>query len=141
VKKTNTPNVLNELHEAAAQAQKNAYAPYSKFYVGAALKTSDGNIYSGCNVENASYGGTICAERTAITSAITAEGKIKITDICVVTSGKKPWPPCGLCRQVIMEFATKETKVHVANEKGIQKTYAFKDLLPEAFGPENLEDN
>jgi cytidine deaminase len=130
---------LQNLCDQAHLAQKNAYAPYSKFKVGAAILTSSGHIYSGCNVENASYGGTICAERTAITRAVATEGKIKIKDICVVTSGKTPWPPCGLCRQVIMEFASDQTRVHVANEKGVQKSYLFKDLLPEAFGPENLK--
>lgn len=130
---------IEQLHELAVAARKNSYSPYSHFKVGAALLTESGEVYSGCNVENASYGGTICAERSAIFTAVSREGKIKIKEILVVTSESPAWPPCGFCRQVIAEFSTKKTKVHLANEKKILKTYLFSELLPEAFGPQNLK--
>lgn len=131
-------DVLMDLHLRAIHSQKNAYAPYSHFKVGAALITDNHKIFSGCNVENASYGGTICAERSAIFAAVAAEAKIVIQDILVVTSGQKPWPPCGLCRQVIFEFANQSTRIHLANEQKIFKSYLIKELLPEAFGPKSL---
>ena len=130
---------LNVLHAFAVSVKKNSHSPYSHFKVGAALITEENQIFAGCNVENASYGGTICAERAAIFSAVSASGKIKIKDLVVVTKGQKPWPPCGLCRQVINEFATPKTKIHLADEKKIRRTYFLDELLPEAFGPENLK--
>jgi len=140
--KLNENKNLQLLVTQAALAQKQAYAPYSQFKVGAALLTNSGKIFSGCNVENASYGGTNCAERTAIFTAVTCEGNFQIKDMVVITSGDKPWPPCGLCRQVIFEFSTEKTMIHIAqNHKGIQKiikSYTIKELLPEAFGPKDL---
>lgn len=122
-----------KLHEAAIQAQKNSYSPYSKFKVGSAIKLSNGKIYSGCNIENASYGGTVCAERVAIWKALSEYPGEKITEVLVVTDTKKAWPPCGFCRQVIAEFAAKTVKIHTSNLKGIQGTFSMKDLLPESF--------
>ncbi len=131
---------IEKLHSLATSARQRAYAPYSHYKVGACLVTEAGSLYSGCNVENASYGGTICAERVAIVAAIAAEGPlVKIKEILVVTAEKKPWPPCGLCRQVIAEFATPSTKVHLADEKKVEKTYRFSELLPEAFGPTHVK--
>jgi cytidine deaminase len=98
--------VVESLIEKAKQIANNAYAPYSKFRVGCALITEKGNVFVGCNVENASYGATICAERNAITTAIAEEGTdMIISKIAVVTSHQAAAPPCGVCRQVISEFA------------------------------------
>ena len=131
---------LKKLHRQALKAMKNAYAPYSKFHVGAALATTNGKIFAGCNVENASYGGTICAERSAVVAAVAELGKMQIRDLLVVTRSKTGWPPCGFCRQVIYEFANDQTRVHVANLKGIQASFTVAELLPAAFGPRHLKD-
>lgn len=124
---------LDKAISAAWKAHDNAYAPYSGFKVGAAIvSAASGRIYSGCNVENSSYGATICAERNAITTAITAEGAIGI-DILVVTSDDDPpAPPCAVCRQVISEFAKPDTKVILVSKKG-KVEYKFSDLLPYPF--------
>ncbi|MGZ3744578.1 MAG: cytidine deaminase [Pseudobdellovibrionaceae bacterium] len=127
-----------ELLKRALEGQKNSYAPYSGKHIGAAVLMDNGKIYSGCNVENASYGGTVCAERTAIFKAI-SEGAKKIKEVLVVSSEENPWPPCGLCRQVIAEFANPETKIHLANPQGSSRTLKFIDLFPEAFGPAQLQ--
>ena len=119
------------LKEAAKQAANNAYAPYSKFKVGCALLTKSGNIYTGCNVENASYGLTICAERNAIAQAINAEGTIEIASIVVYTPTPKPTPPCGACRQVIHEFGN--PTVLSFCESSTSNTHTMNDLLPYAF--------
>lgn len=127
-----------ELLKWALEGQKNAYAPYSGKHIGAAVLMDNGKIYNGCNVENASYGGTICAERTAIFKAI-SDGAKKIKEVMVVSSEKDPWPPCGFCRQVISEFASPETKIHLSNPQGASRTLKFIDLFPEAFGPAHLQ--
>ena len=135
----NKKQSLEKLHQAAVQTRNHAYSPYSNYKIGAALYIEGTkNIFTGCNVENASYGGTICAERTAVFNAVSKHGKIKISDICVVSDSKNPWPPCGFCRQVIAEFATAKTQIHIADLKGIKKTFTLNDLLPEAFSPANL---
>lgn len=123
-----------ELLAAALKVRANAYAPYSKFQVGAALIDTNGKIFTGCNFENASYGGTICAERNAI-GALVSAGSRKFTDIVVVTDVEKGCPPCGFCRQVLAEFVVdpEKTMVHVANTKGIVSSYKFSELLPHAF--------
>jgi cytidine deaminase len=100
--------------------------------VASAVIADDGNIYAGVNVENASYGGTVCAERVAIFSAI-ANGAKKINSILVYTNENDPWPPCGLCRQVIAEFMDPKSKVYLANEKGIQSETDFEKIFPQAF--------
>jgi cytidine deaminase len=126
----------------ALQARKHAHAPYSQFHIGAAVLTFDGKIFSGCNIENASYGGTVCAERVAIWKAVSDLGfsrKTKIKEICVVSDSKKPWPPCGMCRQVMAEFCEPKTKVHLANTEGIKETYQFAELLPLAFSGDLLK--
>jgi cytidine deaminase len=120
----------------ATEAMDKAYSPYSKIRVGAAILTENGESFSGCNIENSSYGATVCAERVAIWKAISTLGKIKIKEVIVMT--EKGWPPCGQCRQVIAEFATKDTKIHVCSTAGAQKTYLFSELQPEAFTPDYL---
>lgn len=120
-----------ELKERAFEAAIKAYAPYSKFKVGCALLTSSGNVYTGCNVENASYGLTTCAERNAIASAINIEGEIEIKKLVVYTPTPNPTPPCGACRQVIHEFGNPEIKSYCDGKES--NTYHSKDLLPHAF--------
>lgn len=128
--------------EKACDAQKNSYAPYSKFYVGAALKIKGQNkIYAGCNVENASYGATICAERVAIVSSVITEGKPEYEFLVVVTNTEPAIGPCGLCLQVIAEFCDREMPIYLANPEGIQQKVLFKDLLGSPFSkiPETPE--
>lgn len=121
----------------AKEAMKYAYAPYSGFSVGAAVLTSDGRIYSGCNIENASYGATNCAERTAIFKAV-SEGCSSISKIAVVCSSGHYAYPCGICRQVMAEFATEDMQVILEDvDKGILEL-SFKDILPEAFTGKEL---
>src|SRR5260370_13825790 len=120
------------LLDAARAAKQRAYAPYSKFYVGAAVLTQSGNVYTGCNVENASYGLTNCAERTAIFSAVAAEGpETKIRAVAVTNAAKVACSPCGACRQVIFEFGPNATVVF-QGQKGFV-SMAAGDLLPSGF--------
>ncbi len=128
-----------KLFDQAVKAQKNAHAPYSKAHIGSAVLMEDGQIFSGCNVENASYGGTVCAERVAIWKAISNGSNKVIREILVVSDADQPWPPCGMCRQVIAEFGTPETVVHTSNLKGKIKTFKFGDLFPESFNPAFLD--
>lgn len=130
---------LRDLKAEAEKARRKAYAPYSEFKVGASLLTADNKIYSGCNVENASYGGTICAERTAILKAVSEGAATPIRAIHVVSSSKEPWPPCGLCLQVMSEFCTPSTVVMISGQKGQEKMFHFRDLLPESFDPQYLK--
>jgi cytidine deaminase len=127
-----------KLFAAAMATQKMAHAPYSGFHIGAALLTQEGKIFSGCNVENASYGATICAERVAIFKAV-SEGPCEIKEILVLADGTAVWPPCGMCRQVISEFAKPDTKVFLANTEGAIKAYEFSEIFPFAFGAEFLK--
>lgn len=118
----------------AWKAWDNAYAPYSKFKVGAAIvSAATGRIYNGNNVENSSYGGTICAERSAVLSAIAAEGKIGIDLIVVVSDDDPPAPPCAICRQVLSEFSRPETKVLLISKNGKEFEYSFSQLMPYPF--------
>ena len=131
-----SPKMSADLINQAIAAQKKAYCPYSHYQVGAALLTKSGKIYTGCNVENASYGLTICAERTAIFKAV-SEGEKEIEAIVVAT--KDGGMPCGACRQVLNEFNPKMTVIS-ADEKGnIHSDTVLNDLLIKAFGPANLE--
>lgn len=129
---------IKALHKEAVRARQMAHAPYSKFKVGAALKGKKGTSFLGCNVENASYGGTVCAERVAILKAVSS-GVSKFTDIVVVTDTPNPASPCALCLQVMAEFFQSDTKIWVADTKKIHDVYKFKDLLPLPFGPSELE--
>ena len=120
-----------ELIARAREARENAYAPYSGFKVGAALLAASGRIYSGCNVENVSYGATLCAERAAVCAAITA-GERKLEAIAV-TAGGVPVSPCGICRQILSEFSQDGT-LEVCCDGGENiKVYSLRELLPEAF--------
>lgn len=123
-------NQVNRLIEQAREGMSHSYAPYSGFHVGAALKTADGQIFTGCNIENASYGDTICAERAAIFKAV-SEGCREFTDIAIVCSGDRFPYPCGMCLQVMAEFMP-QGRVHVANGDEV-RTFAVSELLPQAF--------
>lgn len=125
-----------ELMKAAREAREKAYVPYSRFKVGAALLTEDGQIYTGCNVENASYGLANCAERTAIFKAV-SEGHRRFTAIAVIADTEGPCSPCGACRQVMSEFGG-ETKVFLTNLKGDVSETTVAELLPGAFREEDL---
>lgn len=124
-----------ELLEAARLAAKSAYAPYSNFRVGAAIQSEDGVIYVGCNVENASYGLSMCAERNAVGAMISATEGRKIKKVSIASPDAKPCMPCGACRQVLREFGCEE--VIVEHNAGIV-SYAFEEILPHSFGPESL---
>ncbi len=130
---------LESMHREATQARLHAHSPYSKYKVGASIRLTSGETFAGCNVENASYGGTVCAERVAIFSAVAAKGTMQISDVVVVTDEKSPWPPCGFCRQVIAEFATPATMVHIADTQKIHRSVKFSDLLPDGFTPDHLK--
>lgn len=125
----------NALLKAARKVQKNSYSPYSGYKVASAILFEKNKIFAGINVENASYGATNCAERTAIFSAVAA-GYKKIQAVLVLTD--KGWPPCGVCRQVISEFANEETLVLIADKSGIQERILFRDLLPSSFKKSHL---
>ncbi len=127
-----------KLHVAAKHAHGRAYAPYSKFQVGAAILADDGKIYSGGNVENAAYPNGVCAETSAI-SAMVLGGARKIREIAVVAGGKKLVTPCGGCRQRIAEFADPETPVHICGPEGLKTTFTIAELLPASFGKRNLK--
>jgi len=127
----------NDLIKAATDVRENAYAPFSKFKVGSALLTDDGSIVVGCNVESASYGLTVCAERVAIWKAISV-GKTKIRRIAVVADTEELTPPCGACRQIIWEFGG-DIPVIFANLNGKNETIQMKDLLPRAFDTKFLK--
>ena len=126
-----------ELIDAATKVREHAYAPFSNFRVGSAIETDDGQIIDGCNVESASYGLTVCAERVAIWKAI-SEGKRKIKHIAVVADTEELTPPCGVCRQIIWEFGG-DIPVIMANLKGKVETVQMKDLLPRAFDTKFLK--
>lgn len=115
----------------AAAAMKRAYAPYSHFKVGAAIEAADGSIFTGCNIEDAAYSTTCCAERVALFKAV-SEGKRVFRSIAVIASGKKPCPPCGTCRQALVEFM-RDMEVVMANTRGAVKISSLKQLLPESF--------
>jgi cytidine deaminase len=116
----------------ASEAAQNAYSPYSKFKVGACVLYEDGKIYAGCNVENASYGLTLCAERTAISSAIADGQKSKLVAVAIYSPNAKLCYPCGACRQWIAEFA-KDASVIIENSEGNPQTFSIKELLPYSF--------
>lgn len=131
-----TEQEIKDLIKAATEARENAYTPYSNYKVGAALLTKDGKIYKGCNVENASYGLTNCAERTAIFKAV-SEGDRDYKAIAIVLDADEYGAPCGACRQVIREYGT-EIDVIMATISGKYKILKIKDLVPYSFGPDNL---
>jgi cytidine deaminase len=134
---------IEELIEAAAQARNSSYSPYSHYRVGAALLTKDGQVFKGCNIENAAYTPTICAERTAFFKAV-SEGEWEFEAIAIVGSpeGEEITQfsyPCGVCRQVMMEFCNPQSfQVIVAKSKTAYHCMLLEELLPKGFGPENL---
>jgi len=130
-------NDLARLFEAALTAQRAAYAPYSGYRVGAALRTASGAIFSGCNVENASFPVGICAEAAAISAMVAAGGRV-ITEMLVLADGEALATPCGACRQRIREFAAPETPIHIADAGAVRMSFTQSSLLPHSFGPDNL---
>ncbi len=130
----------DELIKIAIDARELAYVPYSKFGVGAAIVTKNGNVYKGTNIENASYGLTNCAERTAIFKAI-SEGDRDLESIAVVADTNGPVSPCGACRQVMVEFFDPNAKVYLANLNGDVMETTVSKLLPGAFTQEDLDES
>jgi cytidine deaminase len=128
--------ILTVLTERAMVAMEHAYAPYSGFRVGAALLASDGSITEGCNIENASYPAGICAERVALSAAI-VRGVRDFTTLVIATDAERPTPPCGICRQVLIEFVPQLEIVSVTR-RGANARWMMSDLLPEAFTPTSL---
>ena len=132
-----TPDTqYDSLIQCAIEASKNAYIPYSKYAVGAALQATDGTVFKGCNVENASYSPTICAERTALVKAI-SEGYREFEAVAVVT--RDGGSPCGVCRQLMFEFAPQMTVIIADLEGKVHHVLPLSDLLPLGFGPSNLD--
>lgn len=126
-----------DLFEAALAAQARAYAPYSRFLVGAAVRGPSGRIYAGCNVENASYAAGTCAEAGAV-AAMIAGGERRIVEALVIGDGEALVTPCGICRQRLREFGAPDVKVHIADRKGVRATFTVDGMLPNSFGPDNL---
>src|SRR5699024_4659015 len=125
------------LLEEAAKIRKNAYVPYSSFPVGAALLTTGGNLYTGCNIENAAYPVSCCAARIAIFNAI-SHGEKSVQALAVIADTDRPIPPCGSCRQVMSEFFDAHTTIYLANLKGQTDTLRMETLLPFSFQSEDL---
>jgi cytidine deaminase len=132
-----TPKI-SAAFKRALEVRQNAHVPYSKFKVGAALMSRDGELITGCNVENASYGGTVCAERIAIFKAV-SEGRTSFSDIVVVTDAAEPAFPCAFCLQVMAEFFDPETKIYLGDTERVRSVFSFKELLPHPFGPVELK--
>ena len=130
-------NTKEKLIEKATKVREIAYAPFSKFKVGAALETEEGEIFTGCNVESASYGLTVCAERVAIWKAV-SEGRMNFKTIAVVVDTEELTPPCGVCRQIIWEFCH-DIPVILANLKGKSEVIQMRELLPRAFDTKFLK--
>jgi len=130
---------IEQLIEEAKLAKKMAYVPYSNFEVGAALLTEDGKVYRGCNIENAAYSVTNCAERTALFKAL-SEGDKSFKMLAVVADTDRPCSPCGACRQVISELCPRDMKVVLTNMKGDILETTVEELLPGAFSPEDLHE-
>lgn len=130
----------SDLFEFALKSRENAYAPYSRFKVGASILAENGKIYSGTNVENISYPCGTCAEESAI-SAMIKDGQRKIKEIAIVADSQNLITPCGACLQRIFEFSDQNTVVHLADLKGIQKSYLISELLPHSFHEESLKND
>ena len=124
------------LRRAAMDARTNAYAPYSGFTVGAAVQTTSGAVFTGCNVENASYGATICAERAALAAAVAA-GERELLALVIVSGAKSPTPPCGICRQCLAELAPSLPIRSYTDHAHAE--YDLSSLLPDAFGSDQLD--
>ncbi len=129
--------IQNAMLAAARAAREKAYAPYSKFLVGAAVLDEHGNIHAGCNVENAAYPQGVCAEASALSVMIMNGGR-KVKAVIVVGIADSPVTPCGGCRQKLREFAAPDTPIWVANADGVLLSLTLEQLLPHSFGPEHL---
>jgi cytidine deaminase len=129
---------LEPMLQAARRALANAHAPYSRFRVGACVRAASGRLYAGCNVENASYGLTLCAETTAI-GAMIAAGDREIAEVVLLTERAELCPPCGRCRQQLAEFAGPQARIHLCGPDGVRRTTTLGELLPLAFGPGAFE--
>ncbi|MGM8365378.1 cytidine deaminase [Virgibacillus sp. W0181] len=127
-----------KLIKEAERVRMRAHVPYSNFAVGAAVLTKNGNIFTGCNIENAAYPATCCAERVAMFNAI-ANGESKFDQLAVIADTKRPVPPCGICRQVMSEFFDEDVQIHLANLHGEIKTISMGKLLPFAFVSEDMD--
>ena len=123
--------MYKDLYRMASEMVPRAYAPFSKFKVGAALLSADGQVFTGCNVENSSFGATICAERTAFVKAI-SEGTMEFEAIAIVSSEGEAWP-CGICRQFMKEFCDGDFKIITGDDEGSLKVYTMDEILPEGF--------
>lgn len=133
--------MLEKMIKIARETQKNAYAPYSHYYVGVCLRAEDDELFAGCNVENVSYGLTQCAEATAI-GCLIASGHKRIKEVVLMGSGEALCVPCGGCRQRLWEFALNpDIPVHLCDQHTVQKTIPLNQLLPGAFDVEHLEKN
>jgi cytidine deaminase len=130
---------IDDLFAAAREVQAKAHAPYSKFRVGAAVRTASGRIFAGCNVENAAYPEGWCAETSAI-SAMVAAGENKIVAVLTVCDGEAIGTCCGGCRQRLREFAAADTPIYAAGPDGVRATFTLDELLPHSFGPEHLTE-
>ena len=129
---------MNDLLQLAQRMMLRAHAPYSKFHVGAAVRSEDGSIHGGCNVENAAYPQGTCAEAAAIAAMVAAGGK-RILECVVIGPGPELITPCGGCRQKLREFATDDLPVHLCGPDGLHRTVTLGQLLPMSFGPHHLE--
>ena len=127
---------MDPLAAAAIEARRHAHAPFSKFLVGAELEDSDGRVWTGCNIENATYGLTLCAERVAVFKAM-SEGARKFTRLPIATGTSSPTPPCGACRQILWEFCG-DIEVILVNPRGITETFCLKDLFPRPFDASSI---
>lgn len=128
--------MMEEMITKALDARKNAYAPYSGFAVGACVQTRQGNLYTGCNIESASFSPTICAERVAMANAV-SHGERDFISIAIAGSAKNTFP-CGVCRQMMREFSS-DMQIIIVNSKDDYKIFSLKELLPHSFGPEVLK--
>ncbi len=133
------PEAVRDLYDAAMAVRERSHSPYSAYPVGCALRTTDGAVFAGCNVENASYPEGTCAETGAIASMVATSGPdARIAQIVTVTDGETPGTPCGGCRQRIREFATTGTVIHATTARGAAIAMTMEELLPVSFGPDRL---
>ncbi len=127
-------DIVKTAFQKAVETHKNSYSPYSNFAVASSIIDNKGRIYTGCNVENSSFGATMCAERTAIFKAA-SEGSREFSDVVVISTSDELATPCGMCLQVMAEFCKPNTKVWIGNLKEIKQGFEFKDINPHPFGP------
>ena len=130
--------IFDHLFKAAEKARSRAYAPYSHFFVGAAIRTKEGKIYGGCNLDNASFGATICAERSALFNAY-VEGERDFTHMVIIHTGEVEAGPCGICRQVLREHCFDLEIAWTDPDKKHKRLVSIQDLLPYSFGPSSLK--